>query len=277
MRLLGMAAVAVLAIVIGSVALPAFAGQWGENSDEGRALSDATGATMRQASDVGNSFGSLIPASAEAASEGDDDVSVQDSPEPPDAPNNPVQADDDVQHEVAAALAALASVDAGRGDVATDERIAAIENLRDTWSPRYRQAEEEHQRLAYRIEHADRAATRYFSVQTELTGYIKNRDERRRGGSQRPGGNGGVPPVASPGTPDHEPADRIMDDLHDMDIRITKQLLSASFASVYQTSWSCPLPSAICTGTWSSFASGRKRSAQPSSRADPSPHHNSRG
>ena len=63
MRLLGMAAVAVLAVVIGSVALPAFAGQWGENSHEGRALSKATGATMQQAGDVGKSFGSLIPAS----------------------------------------------------------------------------------------------------------------------------------------------------------------------------------------------------------------------
>ena len=66
-----MAAVAVLAVVIGSVALPAFAGQWGENPDEGRALSEATGATMRQAGDVGKSFGSLIPASVEAATPGD--------------------------------------------------------------------------------------------------------------------------------------------------------------------------------------------------------------
>ena len=241
MRLLGMAAVAVLAIVIGSVALPAFAGQWGENSDEGRALSDATGATMRQASDVGNSFGSLIPASAEAASEGDHDVSVQDSPEPPDAPNNPVQADDDVQHEVAAALAALASVDAGRGDVATDERIAAIENLRDTWSPRYRQAEEEHQRLAYRIEHADRAATRYFSVQTELTGYIKNRDERRRAEASDRAEMEVYRQWRAQARQTMNQADRIMDNLHDMDIRITKQLLSASFASVYQDFLELPI------------------------------------
>ena len=36
-------------------------------------------------------------------------------------------------------------------------------------------------------------------------------------------------------------ADRIMDDLHDMDIRITKQLLSASFASVYQDFLELPI------------------------------------
>ena len=241
MRLLGMAAVAVLAVVIGSVALPAFAGQWGENSDEGRALSDATGATLRQAGDVGKSFGSLIPASVEAATPGDGNTSPQDGLEPPDASDDPVEASDDVQHEVAAALAALASVDTGRGDVATDERVAAIENLRSTWSPRYRQAEEEHRRLAYRIEHADRAAKRYFSVQTELTAYIKDREQRRRAEASDRAEMEVYRQWRAQAHQTMNQADRIMDDLHDMDIRITKQLLSASFASVYQDFLELPI------------------------------------
>ena len=234
MRLIGMAAVIVLAVVIGSVALPAFAGQWSQKPDAGRALSEATGATMRQAGDVGNSFGSLIPASAEAAAKEDGDASSQDRPETSDTSNHPVEAGDDIQHEVAAALAALASVDTGRGDVATDERVAAIENLRDTWSPRYRQAEEEHRRLAYRIEHADRAAKQYFSVQTELTGYIKNREERRRAEASDQAEMEVYRQWRAQAHQTMNQADRIMDDLHDMDIRITKQLLSASFASVYR-------------------------------------------
>ena len=174
MKLLGMGAVAVLAVVIGSVALPVFAGQVSQNPDEGRDLSEATGATMRQAGDVGKLFGSLIPASAEAATAGDSNASAQDGLEPSDASDDPVEASDDVQHEVAAALAALASVDTGRDDVATDERVAVIENLRDIWSPRYRQVAEEHRRLALRIGHAERAAQRYFEAQTELTGYINS-------------------------------------------------------------------------------------------------------
>ncbi len=241
MRLIGMAAVVVLAVVIGSVALPAFAGQWSQKPDAGRALSEATGATMRQAGDVGNSFGSLIPASAEAATAGDNNTSDQDRPKPPGASDPPVDADDDIQHEVAAALAALASVDTGRRHVVTDERVAAIENLRDTWSPRYRQAEEEHRRLAYRIEHADRAAEQYFSVQTELTGQIKNGDERRRAEASDQAEMEVYRQWRAQAHRTMNQADRIMDDLHDMDIRITKQLLSASFASVFQDFLALPV------------------------------------
>ena len=36
-------------------------------------------------------------------------------------------------------------------------------------------------------------------------------------------------------------ADRVMDDLHDMDIRITKQLLSANFTSVYHDFLELPI------------------------------------
>ena len=241
MRLLGMGAVAVLAVVIGSVALPAFAGQWSQSRGEGKALSEATGATMRQAGDVGKSFGSLIPASAEAAAKEDSDASAQDGPEPPEISEHSAEAGDDVQHEVAAALAALAAVDTGRGDVATDERVAAIENLRDIWSPRYRQAEGEHRRLAYRIEHADRAATQYFSVQTELTGYLKNLEERRQAEASDRVEMEVYQQWSAQANRTLNQADRIMDDLHDMDIRITKQLLSASFASVYQDFLELPI------------------------------------
>ena len=235
MRLFGMAAVVVLAVVIGSVALPAFAGQWSQNPGEGRALSEATGRTMSQAKDVGSSFSDLIPASsAEAATAGDDHESAQDSPVAPDTSDHPAEAGDDIQHEVAAALAALASVDTGRGDVDTDERVAAIENLRDTWSPRYRRAKNEHRRLAYRIEHADRAAKQYFSVQTELTGYIKNREERRRAEASDQAEMEVYRQWRAQAHQTMNQADRIIVAFSDMDIRITKQLLSASFASVYQ-------------------------------------------
>lgn len=241
MKLLGIAGIAVLTVVIGSMVLPVFAGEWSQKSDEGRALSEATGATMRQAGDVGKSFGSLIPASAEAAVQEDSDTSVQNKPEPPDSSDHPAEAGDDIQHEVAAALAALASVDTGRGDVATDERVIAIENLRDIWSPRYRQAEEEHRRLVYRIEHADRAAKRYFSVQTDLTGHIKSREERRRAEASD---RAEMEVYEQWSTQAHQTlnqADRIMDDLHDMDIRITKQLLSANFTSVYRDFLELPI------------------------------------
>ena len=241
MTLLGIGAAVVAAVVVASVALPVVADQWSDNRDEGKDLAAATGATMRQASNVGSSFGSLIPARAEAAAEGDGDVSAQDGPETPDASNHLVEAVDDVQHEVAAALAALASVDTGRGDVATDERVAAIENLRSAWSPRYRQAEEEHQRLAYRVEHADRAATRYFSAQSDLTGYIKNREERRRAEASDRAELEVYRQWRAQAHQTMNQADRIMDDLHDYDVLIAKGLLSANFASVYQDFLELPI------------------------------------
>ena len=146
MTLLGMGAIAVAAVVLGLVALPVVADQWSDNRDEGKHLAAATGATMRKADDLGTSFGSLIPARAEAAAEEDGDGFTQTAPESPAVSNDPVGSGHDVQHEVAAALEALASVDTGKNDVSAAERIVAIENLRDIWSPRYRQAEEEHRR-----------------------------------------------------------------------------------------------------------------------------------
>ena len=241
MTLLGIGAIVVAAVVLGSVALPVVADQWSDNHDEGKDLAAATGATLRQASDVGNSFGNLIPASAEAATAVDSNASAQDGLEPPDASDDPVEAGDDVQHEVAAALAALASVDTGRGNVATDERVAAIENLRSTWSPRYRQAEEEHRRLAYRIEHAERAAKQYFSVQTELTGYIKSGEQRRRAEATDRSEMEVYRQWRAQANQTMNQADQIMAELHDYDVLIAKGLLSANFASVYQDFLELPI------------------------------------
>ena len=58
----------VAAGVIGSVAAPSVAERIvGGEDDEGANLAAATGAVMRQANDVGHSFGRLVPARAEAA------------------------------------------------------------------------------------------------------------------------------------------------------------------------------------------------------------------
>ena len=89
MSLLGMAAVAVVAVGIGTLAIPVFAEQWSNDHDEGSNLAEATGATLRKADDLGTSFGSLIPARAEAAThedgdgDGDSDGRTQAGPETP--------------------------------------------------------------------------------------------------------------------------------------------------------------------------------------------------
>ena len=66
MSLLALGAMVAAAVVVGSVALPVVVDQIvGSERDEGAELSEATGAAMRQANDVGDSFGRLIPAHAE--------------------------------------------------------------------------------------------------------------------------------------------------------------------------------------------------------------------
>ena len=237
MGLLGMAAVAVVAVVIGSLAIPVFAEQWNGGHDEGGNLAEATGATLRKADDLGASFESLIPARAEAATDEDrDSVSyggAQDVPEPPDVSSRSVGSDDDVDHDVAAALEALASVRTDRDTSVTDERIVAVENLRDLWTPRYHQAQEEHRRLDYRIEHAERAARLYFKAQGELTRQIKNPEDRAGAIASDREELAVYHRWRDQANRTRSQADRIMDELHDMDIIITKQLLSANFAAVY--------------------------------------------
>ena len=242
MSLLGIGAMVVAAVVVGSVALPVVADQIvGGERDEGGNLAAATGATMRQANDVGNSFGRLIPASAEAAAESDGDRLVQEEPGSPPISNRAPGTDDDVQHEVAAALEALASVDTGRSDAGADERIVAIEALMDAWGPRYRQAEEEHRRLALRIDHAEKAARRYFEAQTELTKHIKNREEHSRAKASDLAEMQVYARWRDQAYKTRGQADSIMEDLSDMQVKIQKQLLSANFPSVYHDFLELPI------------------------------------
>ena len=229
MSWLALGAMVVAAVVVGSVALPVAADQVvGGERDAGADLLAATGAAMRQASDVGTSFGRLIPARAEAAREGDGAGRVRAGPGSPPVASRARRAADDGGHEVAAALEALAAADAGRSVV------VAIAALQDAWGPRYRQAIEERRRLAYRIEHAQRAARRYFETQTALTGQIKDPEERARAEA---GDLAEMRLYARWREQAHSTgarADSIMNDLHDLNIRITKRLLSAGSASTHR-------------------------------------------
>ena len=236
MSLLALGAMVAAAVVVGSVGLPVVAEQIaGGEHDEGAELSEATGTAMRQANDVGDSFGLLIPAHAEAARERDGVGRARAVPRSSSVSSRADGPDNDGGHEVTAALGALASADVGRSDA------LAIEALRDAWGPRYRQAQEEHRRLAYRIEHARRAARRYFETQTELTRRIRDPEERSRAEA---GDRTEMRLYARWRDQAHrtrDQTDSIMDDLHDMDIRITKQLLSADFASVYHDFLELPI------------------------------------
>lgn len=234
MNLLSMGAIAVVAIVVGSVALPVLADGWNGDDNDARRLTEATGATVRKADDLGDSFGRVVPSRVEAPDADHIGTPAQPGGEQLAEPHHHDGYSLSTEHEVAAALQALAALDASHTDFTSNEHVAAIQDLQHAWDPRYRRAKEEHERLSYRIDHADRAAKRYFDTQRNLTRQINNADDRLRaeqGDAQewdlyRQWREQAGRTMAQ--------ADRIMVDLEDMDIRIAKQLLSANFAAVYR-------------------------------------------
>ncbi len=230
MSLLSMGAIAVSAVVIGSVVMPVMADHWKDSGDEAQNLVSATKTTARKANELGASFGRVVSVQAEDAG-----LAAADDGAQPDGGatlhQDPYGGPND--RAVATALAELASVGATPAVTGGDERVIAIENLRDAWTPRYRQAEEELRRLALRIEHADRAADRYFDAQSSLTRGISNTEGRLRAERADRKEREIYRQWREQAGRILAQADRIMTELRDMDLRISKQLLSANFASVY--------------------------------------------
>ena len=222
MSVLGIGALVAAVLVIGSVVLPAVA----ERHNAAEDLTEATDATVRKADDLADRFGQIVPNRVEAAANGD--ASGDSTPGAVSAPGN-----DASDPPVVVALQELADLDGRPGGIHGDERIIAVENLRDVWTPRYRQAQEQHRRLALRVEHADRAAGRYFETQEELTRQISNPEDR----VQAEQGDRAEREIyrrwREQAGRTMAQSERIMVDLRDMDIRITKQLLSANFAALY--------------------------------------------
>ena len=229
MSVLGIGALVASVLVIGSVVLPVAIDRHNEAED----LTAATDATARKAGDLAARFGQIVPNRAEAAEARDTSDGSESGRETHPPGRVPGHGNDDPEHAVAAALQELAALDTQSGGIHGNERVIAVENLRDVWAPRYRQAEEDHRWLALRVEHADRAAGRYFDAQEELTRQINNPEDRLRAERSDRTERELYRRWREQAGRTMAQADRIMVDLQDMDIRITKQLLSANFAAVY--------------------------------------------
>ena len=114
------------------------------------------------------------------------------------------------------------------------EYIQAVEQLQRAWTPRYKRANDEFKRFARRIDHSDAMAQEYFLVQQNLTVLISSPKERRRAevidGTEREV----YLDWRDQAFKTLGQAKLIMLDLHDMNIIITKQSLSAHFAALYE-------------------------------------------
>ena len=113
------------------------------------------------------------------------------------------------------------------------EYIQAVEQLQRAWTPRYKRANDEFKRFARRIDHSDAMAQEYFLVQQNLTVLISSPKDRRRAEVVDATEREVYLDWRDQAFKTLGQAKMIMLDLHDMNIIITKQSLSAHFAALY--------------------------------------------
>ena len=114
------------------------------------------------------------------------------------------------------------------------EYIQAVEQLQRTWNPRYQRANEEFKRFARKIDHADEMAKEYFQVQERLTAQIASSESQGRARKIDAMEREVYLDWRDQAFRTLGQARLIMLDLHDMNLIITKQSLSAHFAALYE-------------------------------------------
>ena len=114
------------------------------------------------------------------------------------------------------------------------EYIQAVEQLQRAWNPRYEQANDEYKRFARKIDHADAMAMEYFTVQQNLTAQIASPKDRRRAEAIDAAEREVYLDSRDQAFRTLGQAKLIMLDLHDMNLIIAKQSLSAHFAALYE-------------------------------------------
>ena len=245
----GMMAVGLL--MMSGILWPVLSGVFGDKPNEATRLVEATERTNNKAESLNNSFTRVIPpapagptyAQSPAAQRGDGTMPVSRNgqqaengaqepgqPQPQPTPDKYAHAS---EHAVRDAMEYLNRLQTEMQPTQT-EYIQAVEQLQRAWNPRYQQAYDEFKRFARKIDYADTMAQEYFLVQRNLTSQIASPKDRRRAGAID--------------ATEHEvylgwrdqafrtlgQAKLIMLDLHDMNVIIAKQSLSAHFAALYE-------------------------------------------
>ena len=237
----GMMAVGLL--MMSGILWPVLSGVLGDKPNEATRLVEATERTNNKAESLNDSFTRVIPpapagptyapsppaqhGNGEPTKNGEQDP---DQPQPSPTPDRYAHAS---EHAVRDAMEYLNRLQTEMQPTQT-EYIQAVEQLQRAWNPRYLQAYDEFKRFARKIDHADTMAQEYFLVQRNLTSQIASSKDRQRAGAID--------------ATEHEvylgwrdqafrtlgQAKLIMLDLHDMNLIIAKQSLSAHFAALYE-------------------------------------------
>ena len=201
------------------------------NSDnEAQKLVSATDKTNNQAGDLGNSYTRIVPITDE-----------QGNPAAPEQPGETEPVDQryeqyasESEHEVRDAINYLNRLLAETGPPPQTEYLSAVKQLQAAWTPRYERAAQDYKVFAYRIHHSEEMAEEYFEIQARLTSKITNPDIRSRAEHNDLLEREAYLDWRTQAHKTLERARLIKQDLDDMNVVITKQVLSANFAALYQ-------------------------------------------
>ena len=264
--------IAAFIALAGSIAYPALSGAFGGGTNEATRLVDATERANNKAENLNDSFTEVIPpappprptSGTGGATPGDtarknpgsgpggapggvpaggmgggarppQQAPGPGTPQPSPTPDKYAPYARPSEHAVRDAIEFLNEL-RNDPDIAPSrtEYIQAVEMLEHAWAPRYARAATEYKRFAYRIDHADTMAVRYFKVQENLTAYIANPKDRRRAEGIDAAEREAYLKWRDQAFRTLSQAKSIMIELDDMNIIITKQNLSAHFAALYE-------------------------------------------
>ncbi len=238
--------VAALVAIIGVVYPLGSAVVGGGDENAATRLVEAADRTQLKAHTLSRSYNEVIPPTVSpfaALAGGRDDepegntTGESDEEEPtPTIPYTPTPAEHAVKDAMEFLNRAQDELEPG-----STEYLRAVNQLKAVWDPRYTRATEEFRRFKYRVDHAGEMSSEYLETQERLTGNISDPEVRARmeqvdalerellfewmGQARAVLGQ----------------AEAIKRNLDDMNIRITKLELSATFASVYEGFHSMPV------------------------------------
>ena len=249
-----------IAGIIGVVAIlwPMASSAFGKRPNEATRLVDATQQTNNKAESLNDSFTRIIPPAPERP--------PQPAARPAPVPGNVQRATAATAEQAGQAPTAAGTLEEESGQIPTPtpdpyahpsehevrdvmeflhrmqteleptqtEYIQAVEQLQRAWTPRYQGAVEEFKRFARKIDHSDAMAQEYFGVQQGLTAQISSPKDRRRAEAIDVAEREVYLDWRDQAFRTLGQAKLIMLDLHDMNVIITKQSLSAHFAALYE-------------------------------------------
>lgn len=118
--------------------------------------------------------------------------------------------------------------------------IEAANTLKEEWSPRYKSARVEYNKLSHHVEFSKKTAEEYFAIQRGLTDQIQNPESRAKSREADQMEIEVYQKWAEQADKTVLMAYKIMQDLEDMDVIIAKTNLSAHFAALNSSAQTLP-------------------------------------